>query len=177
MLPVKTRPKPRCKRCATAYVRELHQLGALDRALSTMHLYPFRCQLCAYRFWARGNGHRNRFVNNDKREYARFAIYLPVMFSGEQDIGEGRIRTLSIRGCTMESAVRLPHGVVLSLTLRPDDSLPPIEVEAATVRSALGRRFGLEFVRIDAVEEDRLRNYIESLIATRPGELKKILTL
>ena len=112
--------------------------------------------------------------NDDKREYQRFAVDLPVMFKGEQHTGKGRITTISIRGCCLETDTRLHHGATVSLSLHLPGFHSPIEIERAVVRAALGMRFGLEFLEIDSLDDEQLRSHIETLIVTGPGELRKM---
>jgi hypothetical protein len=167
--------KLRCKRCAVDYVRQSRRSSALDRVLGAIHMYLFRCQLCAHRFWAiqTGASDRRPTYDDDRREFQRLAIRIPVSFSSEQKSGDGFVTDLSIRGCALQTDTRPHHGAVLSLTLHPADSLPPIEVESTIIRSALGQRVGVEFLEMDPDEEERLRGYIETLIVTDPDELRK----
>lgn len=166
-----------CKRCEMDYVRQSHRRGTLEWVLgTTMGMYPFRCQLCAYRFWVmrRNKPDRASFVNDDKRDYQRIQVRFPVTFVGDQHSGMGTVTNLSIRGCSMESTARPHHNAILSLKLYQSESLPPIEIETGIVRSALGKRFGIEFLEMDPTEEERLRSHVEGLIATRPNELRKV---
>jgi hypothetical protein len=112
--------------------------------------------------------------NDEKREYQRFAVDIPATFRGEQNSGKGRITTLAIRGACFETESRLEHGARVSLTLSLPGMHPPVEIETAVVRAALGKRFGLEFLEIDSLDEERLRSHIEALIVTGPGELRKM---
>jgi hypothetical protein len=166
--------KIQCKRCAVDYVRQSRRFRALDRVLSTIHMYVFRCQLCAHRFWVMQWDKPNHTESDDdKREFGRIAVQLPVIFVGDQKSGEGFITDLSIRGCSLQTETRPQHGAILSLTLQPAENLPPIHIETAIVKSALGKRLGLEFEEIDTGEEERLRGYIETLLVTDPDELRK----
>ena len=166
--------KIQCKRCAVDYVRQSRRLRALDRLLSTLHMYLFRCQLCAHRFvvmqWDKPDDIE---PGDDKREFQRIAVQLPVTFVGEQKSGEGLVTDLSIRGCSMQTETHPQHGTMLSITLQPAANLPPIHIEAAIVKCALGKRLGLEFYEIDSGEEERLRGYIETLLLTDPDEMRK----
>jgi hypothetical protein len=104
-------------------------------------------------------------------------VNFPIFFKGEHESGEGTVKALSIRGCSLETKTRIRHGESLFLILHLPGLKVPIEVDAAIVKAALGNRLGLEFLDIDAGEEQRLRDYIETLIVTGPGELKKYLNL
>jgi PilZ domain len=164
-----------CTRCATDYVRQSRRSGTIDRVLSMLRMFPFRCQLCTHRFWVIRLGQDfDATPNDEKREYQRFAVNIPATFRGEQNSGKGRITTLAIRGACLETESRLEHGTRVSLTLSLPGMHPPVEIETAVVRAALGKRFGLEFLEIDSLDEELLRSHIETLIVTGPGELRKM---
>ncbi|HEY3196736.1 MAG TPA: PilZ domain-containing protein [Nitrospirales bacterium] len=163
-----------CKRCAMDYVRQSRPSGAIDRFLMEMHMVPYRCQICAHRFWVMAWGKGASDLQDDKREYQRLGANFPIFFKGEQVSGEGIVTALSIRGCSIETSTRMQHGTVVSLILKPPGITIPIDIDSAVVKAALGKRLGLEFVNIDAGEEERLRGYIETLIVTGPGELRKM---
>jgi hypothetical protein len=165
----------RCTRCAVEYVRQSRPRGTIDRLLSMLRMFPFRCQLCTHRFWVMRLGEDfGATPSDDKREYQRFAVDVPVTFQGEQHSGKGRITALAIRGCCLETESRLEHGARVSLTMPLPGLHPPVEIETAVVRAALGKRFGLEFLEIDSLDDERLRSHIETLIVTGPGELRKM---
>ena len=164
-----------CTSCATDYVRKSRRRGTIDRLISMLRVVPFRCQLCTHRFWVMRLGRDfGATPNDDNREYQRFAVDIPVPFQGEQHTGKGRITTLAIRGCCLETESRLEHGERVYLTIPLPGMHPPIEIETAVVRAALGKRFGLEFLEIDSQDDERLRSHIETLIVTGPGELRKM---
>jgi len=164
-----------CTRCATDYVRQSRRSGTIDRILSMLRMFPFRCQRCTHRFWVIRLGQDfDATPNDEKREYQRFAVDIPATFRGEQNSGKGRITTLAIRGACLETESRLEHGTRVSLTLSLPGMHPPVEIETAVVRAALGKRFGLEFLEIDSLDDERLRSHIEALIVTGPGELRKM---
>jgi hypothetical protein len=110
---------------------------------------------------------------DDKRDYQRLSVDFPFTFRGEHSKGKGTVTTLSIHGCTIETDSRLHHGAVLSLTLHIRAVKFDIELEGV-VRRALGKRYGLEFSKIDRVDKERLKNHIETLIVTGPDELRKM---
>jgi hypothetical protein len=159
----------RCKRCQESHVRQSSH-GGIDGVLTHMHVYRFRCQLCEHRFWlflwrARQTAGS---LNHDKREYERLPASFPIVFAGDRN-GEGSLRNLSIRGCSIESAIRPSHNGVLSLKLDWRRSRPIVLVEAAIVRSAVANRFGLEFLKMDLNEGQRLRALIKRLFIKGPN--------
>jgi hypothetical protein len=62
---------------------------------------------------------------------------------------------------------------VLSLTMHIPALKFRIELEAV-VRTGLGRRFGIEFLKMDPIDKKRLQNHVETVIATGPHELRKM---
>ncbi len=75
---------------------------------------------------------------------------------------------VSIRGCKIESHLPAPQGACLHVEFVTADGEPPIEVEGAVVRSALGNSMSLEFLKIRPEEERRLRRVIENRLFARP---------
>jgi PilZ domain-containing protein len=155
-MPYNTVQKFRCKRCATQFVRRSHKQKAFESLLRRFSFYPFRCQLCRYRFYLMQRG-RMPAMKTERREYLRVPVLFPVTFSGEKFDGEGTVSNLSIQGCTMESSSRPESGATLTLTLKTEEYRPPIAIDLAVVRSGIGKRFGLEFLKIRASDEERLR--------------------
>ncbi len=47
-----------CPECGGALARRSHRSGLAEKMLIVMYVYPFRCQLCGYRFFARQWGIR-----------------------------------------------------------------------------------------------------------------------
>jgi hypothetical protein len=158
---------PICPRCEKGFIRRSHRLGPLERVLSFFLIYPFRCQLCTYRFLAfQGNQQESRH-----REYERIPVRFPVSFdstyAGEQIKGDGLVVGLSIRGCALSSDQPLRTGSFLRLQLQVAQGDAPIEIDVGVVRSTVNHRAGLEFLSIKDQEEQRLRRLIENLLRGR----------
>ena len=90
---------------------------------------------------------------NPNKKIARLGERLPiqctlVVANGVQ-VGEGWVIDLSMRGCLVEGSVPVKAGDRLQLRLCLPDSHPSICVSVAVVQWAQGRRFGVEFVRVD----------------------------
>ncbi len=75
---------------------------------------------------------------------------------------------VSIRGCKIESHPPEPEGACLRLEFVAAEGEPPIQVEGAVVRSAVGDCMGLEFLKIRPEEQDRLRLVIEARLLGLP---------
>jgi c-di-GMP-binding flagellar brake protein YcgR len=76
---------------------------------------------------------------------------------------EGTITDLSAAGCAVETMPPLLEHAILGIRLNALDDNPPLVVEAAIVRSSLGSRAELEFLRVAPKEEERLNEFILSL--------------
>ncbi len=144
-------------------VRQAPRRGTREHLLRFLLICPFRCQLCTHRFLAI----RGQLSHNPRREYERILVRYPAAFcaafSGDQaEAAEGTMVNVSIRGCRIESSLPVSQGGCLRIGFVTAAREPPIEVEAAVVRNAVGDCMGLEFFKIRPEEEDRLRRVIEA---------------
>ena len=155
---------PQCPTCRKNFVRRSQRRGVIEHTISLVYIYPFRCQLCTSRFRAFQLGVRFERYTSDRREYVRIPIQVPVAFSGEQVQGQGTVVNLSMRGCAIETNARLHSGEVLCLRLDALNGYSQIVIEAAVVRSIVGNEVGLEVLRIQETERDKLRQVIETLL-------------
>ncbi|TLY17776.1 MAG: PilZ domain-containing protein [Nitrospirae bacterium] len=110
------------------------------------------------------------------RKNLRFAVQLPLSFKGDKITGEGVVFNISLEGCgvvfnlslegsAVGSDTRIRPGTYFELCIQPYRQDLPIEVELAVVRWSEGREFGLEFIRIKAEDQDRLRRFVKTLEA------------
>ncbi len=105
----------------------------------------------------------------DKREFARFAVELPVSFSGSGIAGGGIVSGLSTHGCTMVSDELIQTGVTLALHIQLPEQYAPLKVDLAEVRWASGQEHGLEFARLRLEEKARLQRLISTLMRKAEG--------
>jgi len=110
------------------------------------------------------------------RKNLRFAVQLPLSFKSDKITGEGVVFNislegcgvvfnLSLEGCAVGSDRSIRPGTYLQVYIQPYQQELPIEVELAVVRWSEGQEFGLEFIRIRAEEQDRLRRFVKTLEA------------
>lgn len=99
----------------------------------------------------------------EKRDYARFAVELPVSLSGSGVAGGGLVSGLSARGCMVVSDELIQDGTTLALQIQLPEQYAPLKVDLAEVRWAKGREFGLEFVRLRLEEKARLQRFVNVL--------------
>ena len=150
-------------------VRQAPRRGTREHLLRFLSICPFRCQLCSHRFLAI----RGQPTYTPRREYERILVRFPVTFRSAflgplAEGAEGTIVDVSIRGCKIESSLPAPQGACLHVEFVTADREPPIQVEGAVVRSAVGDCMGLEFLKIGPEEEDRLRRVIEARLSACP---------
>jgi len=157
---------PACPRCRKNFTRRSHRQGFVERIISLVYAYPFRCQLCAHRFHAILWGVRFERYRPDRREYRRIPVQAAAFFSNELVQGQGTVVNLSMRGCGLRTDIRLQPGDVLGLKLEGLDGLQQIAIDAAVVRSFGKQEACLEVLRIHDNEREKLRQVIETLLAT-----------
>jgi hypothetical protein len=76
--------------------------------------------------------------------------------------GEGTLLDLSIEGCRIEHARRLPANTYLSLRLLLDAEDSPILVDLAAVRWVGDRECGIQFLSIEPAQLIRLHKFLGS---------------
>jgi hypothetical protein len=161
---------PRCPRCGRHFVQRAHRTGILERLLSVVYIYPFRCQVCMHRFRASRWGQRYRRRSPDRREFERILVRVPVSVTGIAQPASAETTDLSANGCNVTTDALLETGTVVHLELDIQPGAPPATVEAAVVHSAHPGGAGLVFLRIEPAEKDRLRDFLVSLMVRRATE-------
>ena len=97
------------------------------------------------------------------RKHTRFAVQLPVSFSGDQVSDGGTILNVSVEGCAITSNRVAGTGTYLQLTMQLREREEPVQVDLAAVRWVSATRFGVEFIKIRQEEEERLRKFVKTL--------------
>jgi hypothetical protein len=142
--------------------------GLGERLAGLVFYYPFRCQLCQHRFRALRWGERYVRTAPDRREYERLPVdYWTTLWVRNRQ-REGRLRDLSIAGCTIETDEPIQPGDTLQLQLAPGGGERPVTIDVAVVRSVQTGRAGLQFVRVQGDEQERLRHVVRQLMAAQP---------
>jgi hypothetical protein len=100
------------------------------------------------------------------RKHTRFAVQLPVSFSGDQLSDRGTILNLSAEGCAITSETVAGVAVYLQLTMQLRERDEPIQVDLAAVRWISSMRFGVEFIKIRPEEGERLKQFVNVLEST-----------
>jgi len=106
---------------------------------------------------------------DDRRRFPRFAMHCPIALLTEGvTLGDGLCYDLSGGGCAVESTAKVDKGDYVALHLYlPDhrDPTTPLRVELAAVRWLVQQRFGVEFITMPSGDQQRLRQYVEALVA------------
>ncbi len=100
------------------------------------------------------------------RKHTRFAVQLPVSFSGDSFSEKGTILNVSAEGCAITSNTVPGAGVYLQLTMYLREREEPIQIDLAAVRWVSALRFGVEFIKIRSEERERLKNFVKALEVT-----------
>ncbi|GAB1723567.1 MAG: hypothetical protein GDA65_08860 [Nitrospira sp. CR1.1] len=89
-----------------------------------------------------------------------FAPFAPTLsFNGDAE-GEGVVHNLSPGGCKIGSEAGVKVGDAMSLIILLPGETCPTAVDLALVRWGEGSYFGVEFVSMGTVEQDRLRQFL-----------------
>ncbi|MCS6289303.1 MAG: PilZ domain-containing protein [Nitrospira sp.] len=82
--------------------------------------------------------------------------------------GEGRLLDLSVEGCRIECAHRLPVNTYLSLRLIISPKEMPVLVDLAAVRWARGTVCGVHFLSLQPLQIARLKTFLASAASQTP---------
>jgi PilZ domain len=164
----------KCPKCARDFVRRISRSGLLEKFLSNFYVYPFKCQLCGYRF--RFFQWRVRYirVEEDRREYDRMAITFPLSFSGEGISGQGTLVNVSMGGCSFVTHADFAVGTIFEMKLQISTDVDPVTVSAAVVRSLYRGTVGVEFLQWQQSERQRLQLFVRSLLIEHGVELRSV---
>jgi c-di-GMP-binding flagellar brake protein YcgR len=106
----------------------------------------------------------------DRRKSPRFRVQFRGSFTIEQEhsiAGEGTVVDLSLGGCRVESGTKVPAGSYLELRIHVPGLDEAMSIAGALVIWFRDREFGVEFIRIPSLQEQRLRQVVKKL---RPGD-------
>jgi PilZ domain-containing protein len=104
----------------------------------------------------------------ESRKSPRFAVQLPLLFSGTDHAGDGTILNISREGCmvTAEHVATPPAYVRLDMQLW--EGQEPVHIELAAVRWSSDTRFGLEYIKLDSTQRGRLASFMAMLERSPP---------
>ena len=160
----------KCPNCARQFVRRIAPYGVGEMLLGIVYVYPFRCQLCGFRFRLPQVGVRYVRVAEDHREYERMASSFPMIFAANNLSGAGSVTNISMGGCSFTTDVALPSGTILQVGLQVTEAVSPVLLDAAVVRYVRGSTVGVEFLQWQHQERERLQLFVRGLlIGSRDG--------
>lgn len=157
----------KCPNCAREFVRRVSRVGIVEKILSLFYVYPFKCQLCGFRFRFLQRGVHYIRVEEDRRVYDRLEINCPLTFSGDDGSGEGTLIEVSIGGCSFSTDAHITGGTIFKMSLKVSSDAAPILVDAAVVRHARPQAIGMEFLQWPPGERERLQQFIRGLLIDR----------
>lgn len=116
-----------------------------------------------------GNGFQSAEVV-DRRQAPRPSVEFGLMYSG-QDLsgevlmGDGIVTDLSPAGLGIRGNAAVTPGTELTIFLYLPDGQDPLFVMEASVAWTSGRRFGVEILKMNLRERNRLRYFLHSNLA------------
>ena len=105
----------------------------------------------------------------EQRKYVRYQVEYGASFSGDKISAQGLILDLSSLGCKVRTKVPVEKGEFLGVLIDVPRYEVPLHIALAVVRWSQGHEFGLEFIRMNPDQQERLREVI------RKEELKTML--
>jgi hypothetical protein len=160
--------QPVCPNCSRDYTQRVSRVGFKERLLSIIYVYPFRCQLCSYRFGFMQWGVRYKRVEEDRREYSRMPMNFPASFSCDSLEGSGTVVEISMNGCSLQANTIVAAGSIVRMALKFSEELPPVNLEAAIVRAVRANRIGVEFLRFHYQDRERLQVFLRRFLNGNP---------
>jgi len=101
------------------------------------------------------------------RKRARVRVEYVVSLLGDRIRGQGVVLDLPVAGCRARSPVAVNEGDFFSVLIHVPRYETPLFVILAVVRWAHGLEFGMEFIRMEPVYQQRLRQLIRATKAAR----------
>ena len=153
-----------CPNCGAPFVRVTYQEGMVERLLSRVSVFPFRCQLCTNRFRAFYSGARHNTQAFDRRQYTRLMTSIEAQVLDHKQLPvTNRITDISIDGCTLQTT-GFPKGAFIELVLKPRVEEERIRIETAMVCSIRPSSMGIRFLEIPSEHYRRLAQVILGLL-------------
>lgn len=156
---------PNCPSCSSQFIKRVRRTAVYQRLVSLFYIYPFSCQLCGHTFSLFQPGVRYVRIDEDHREHQRLRVDLPIALAQDQMNCNGSAIEISMRGCTVETHEPLAIASIVKVGLRIPNEKNILTVEAAIVRNSSHDRLGLEFLRFQGDERQRLRQFVQSLLS------------
>lgn len=89
----------------------------------------------------------------------RKSVSAKVTLSSGPRVGEGQVVDLTVPGCLLQTAMPLERGQDVQLVIYLNE-LRPMRINLGIVRWVSGKTAGIEFIRMSAADQERLRAFI-----------------
>jgi hypothetical protein len=156
--------KLHCPTCGSSFVRAVDQEGLIERLLSYINMFPFRCQLCTNRFRLLYSGARHNTETSDRRQYTRLAAFIEArVLDSKQPAVTNRITDISMDGCTLQTT-GLQKGACIELVLKPTVEDETIRIQKAMVCSVRPSSIGIRFLDVQLEHHRRLAQVVLGLL-------------
>ena len=163
--------KLHCPICGTPFVRVTYHEGRVERLLSRVNVFPFRCQLCTNRFRAFYSGARHNTQVFDRRQYTRLMASIEAqVLDPNQPAATKRITDISMDGCTLQTT-GLSKGAFVELVLKPTVEEETIRIETAMVCSVRPSSMGIRFLEVPLEHHRRLGQVVLGLLVNQRPHL------
>jgi hypothetical protein len=119
---------------------------------------------------ASGNGLQSVAEAVNRRQAPRPSVEFGLMYSaqdssGELLMGDGMVTDISATGLGIRGNACVTPGIELTIFLYIPDGQDPLFVMEAKVAWASGHRFGVEILKMNLRERNRLRYFLRSSLA------------
>jgi hypothetical protein len=156
--------KLHCPTCGSSFVRATYCAGVIERLLSLVNLFPFRCQLCTNRFRLFYSGVQPVTQMSDRRQYTRLAASIEAqVLDSKQPSVTSRITDISMDGCTLQTT-GLQKGAFIELVLKPTVEDETIRIYKAMVCSVRPSSIGIRFLDVQLEHHRRLAQVVLGLL-------------
>ncbi|MEI8014919.1 MAG: PilZ domain-containing protein [Nitrospira sp.] len=156
--------KLHCPTCGSSFVRATYCAGVIERLLSLVNLFPFRCQLCTNRFRLFYSGVQPITQMSDRRQYTRLAASIEAqVLDSKQPSVTNRITDISMDGCTLQTT-GLQKGAFIELVLKPTVEDETIRIHKAMVCSVRPSSIGIRFLDVQLEHHRRLTQVVLGLL-------------
>jgi PilZ domain len=109
----------------------------------------------------------------DRRTEPRLPVDFRLMYSAQDDgsdliMGDGRVVDLSNTGLHIQGNTAVTAGLEMTLFLYLPDGRDPLFVLSARVAWSKGHQFGVEILKMNVRERNRLRYFLSSNLQQHP---------
>lgn len=103
----------------------------------------------------------------EKRKHDRVHVEYAASFSGPSLRTQGTIMDLSVAGCRARSSLVVKTYDFLGVLIDVPRYQHPLYVPHGVVRWSHGEEFGMEFIQMELIDQQRLCELVRALKATR----------